>query len=161
MTLNIQPKTRTIFIWVALIPVSLACLSYWTRVEFKHTVERVNHTEKVLVAIDDVVQTVTYAETGQRGYLLTGEEDYLRPFDRAERDAPGKLVALRSLLSDDVAHLDQLQKLVQDKLSELRQTVELRKLGKTDEAMRIVISSTRGQSGLDFGVYTEACVGSL
>jgi signal transduction histidine kinase len=141
MTLNIQPKTRTIFIWVALIPVSLACLSYWTRVEFKHTVERVNHTEKVLVAIDDVVQTVTYAETGQRGYLLTGEEDYLRPFDRAERDAPGKLVALRSLLSDDVAHLDQLQKLVQDKLSELRQTVELRKLGKTDEAMRIVISN--------------------
>jgi signal transduction histidine kinase len=148
MTLNIQPKTRTIFIWVALIPISLACLSYWTRVEFKQTVERVSHTETVMVAIDDLVQTVTYAETGQRGYLLTGEDDYLRPFDRAERDAPGKLAALRALLAEDPAHLDQLQKLVRDKLSELRQTVALRKQAKADEAMRIV-TSNRGLRDMD------------
>jgi signal transduction histidine kinase len=148
MTLNIQPKTRTIFILVAFIPVSLACLSYWTRVQFKQTVERVNHTQKVLVAIDDLMQTVTSAETGQRGYLLTGQKDYLWPFDRAERDAPGKLAALRSLLADDPAHLDQLQNMVRDKLSELRQTVEFRERGKTDEAMRVV-ASNRGLRAME------------
>lgn len=39
MTLNIQPRTRAIFLWAALIPVFLACLTYWTRIQFKETVE--------------------------------------------------------------------------------------------------------------------------
>ena len=70
MSLSIQPRARAIFIWVALIPVSLACLTYWTRIQFKQTVARVSHTEQVLGAIDDIVDTITSAETGQRGFLL-------------------------------------------------------------------------------------------
>jgi signal transduction histidine kinase len=151
MTLNIQPRTRTIFIWVALIPVSLACLTYGTRIQFKQTADQVSHTEQILLAIDDIVKTTTDAETGQRGYLLTGQAEYIKPFKRAEQDAPNKIAVLRALLSDNPDQLppmDRLQKLVEQKLDELKQTVELSDRGKTDEALAIV-RSNRGLRAME------------
>jgi signal transduction histidine kinase len=144
MTLDIQPRTRTIFIWVALIPVSLACVTYWTRIQFKQTVERVSHTQQVLHAIDDLVESTTNAETGQRGFLLTGQPEYAKPFETAQREAPAKVAALRELLKDNPAqlrNLDTLQQRINEKLDELQRTVDLNKQGKTGAALAIVRSN--------------------
>jgi CHASE3 domain sensor protein len=114
-------------------------------------VDRVSHTEQILVAIDDIVEATTNAETGQRGYLLTGQADYIKPFKRAEQDAPNKIAVLRPLLSDNPAqlpHVDRLQKLVEEKLDELKQTVELSDRGKTDEALATV-RSNRGLRAME------------
>lgn len=53
--------------------------------EYKTTIEKVGHTEQVLLAIDDVVQRITAAESSQRGYLLTGQDPYLQPFRQRNR----------------------------------------------------------------------------
>jgi len=151
MSLSIQPRARAIFIWVALIPVSLACLTYWTRIQFKQTVARVSHTERVLGAIDDIVDAITSAETGQRGFLLTGQSQYVKPFESAQRDLPLKMTALRALLagnSSQLPYLDRLQKLVHEKLAELKQTVDLGKQGERGEALAIV-RSNRGLQAME------------
>jgi len=43
------------------------------------------HSGDTLTALEDVLSTVKDAETGQRGYLLTGKDSYLDPYDVALR----------------------------------------------------------------------------
>ena len=79
------------------------------------------------------------AETGQRGYLLTGEETYLEPFTAARAAISGELDNTRVLLSgrtEQLARLGSLQQLVDLKLNELRETIEQRRNGDTAAALR-------------------------
>jgi signal transduction histidine kinase len=90
-----------------------------------------------------VLSVVQSAETGQRGYLLTGREEYLAPYDRALRELPLTLERMAGLIRDDPTErgsLAQLRRLVSDKLAELRSTIEQRKAGRADAALAIVES---------------------
>jgi CHASE3 domain sensor protein len=56
----------------------------WERFVATETARRwVRHTEEVLLGIGDFGTAIRDAETGQRGYLLTGEESYLLPYQEA------------------------------------------------------------------------------
>jgi signal transduction histidine kinase len=90
-----------------------------------------------------VLSVVQSAETGQRGYLLTGREEYLAPYNRALQELPLALERMAELVRDDPPERDslaQLQRLVSDKLAELRSTVEQRKAGHAEAALAIVES---------------------
>jgi signal transduction histidine kinase len=91
-----------------------------------------------LVRVLNVVQS---AETGQRGYLLTGREAYLAPYDKAVQEIPPALERMADLVRGDPPQresLVQLQRLVSDKLAELRSTVDERKAGRAEAALAIV-----------------------
>ena len=90
-------------------------------------------------------------ETGQRGFLLTGQVDYLTPYE-AERDQAAAtmrtfigLEGARQLPPEDLA---KLQSLTQAKIDELAQTVRLARTGKRDEALAIV-AENRGRQIMD------------
>ncbi len=66
------------------------------------------------------------AETGQRGYLLTGDEDYLTPYKDAVARVSFLQGQLQRLTADDFAEQDRLRTLspiLQRKLEELAQTI--------------------------------------
>ena len=91
--------------------------------------------------IVDLKSVIQDAETGQRGFLLTGKENYLDPFDRAVRDTPERLQSLRARMSNnprDAAHLQSLDEKVRAKFGEMRETIALMRQGRLDEALRIV-----------------------
>lgn len=105
----------------------------------------VQHTSGVLGAIKDLDTAMNEAETGQRGYLLTGREDYLRPYEAAL----GRITLLESNLSrltaDNLVQQDRLKvlaPLVQSKLQELAQTIELRRDVSLAAALRLVETDT-------------------
>ncbi len=81
------------------------------------------------------------AETGQRGYLLSGDEHYLQPYNQALARVESELTYLKAradtgeLSKWDVAHLSQL---ITDKLGELRQTVNLRRMQGLPPALAVV-----------------------
>lgn len=81
------------------------------------------------------------AETGQRGFLLTGRPEYLVPYESGRRQAAATLTTFsglegaRQLSSADLAAL---QALTHAKLEELGRTVQLAKSGKREEALAIV-----------------------
>ncbi len=130
MTIAIQRRTRNLFVWVALIPILLAGLGYWTRIRFKNTLDEANRSQEAVLLIDDVVESTTLAETGQRGFLLTGKEDYLKPFEEGRAQVDNKIKQLRSMIADDPAqrqNLERLEALVHAKMEELRLTIELRR----------------------------------
>jgi signal transduction histidine kinase len=87
------------------------------------------------------------AETGQRGFLLTGDPDYLTPFTRAQADLPQLRAELRDLTRDNPAQearLNRLFPLIDAKMAELAQIVELRNDGHADAALATV-RSNRGR----------------
>jgi len=96
------------------------------------------------------------AETGQRGYLLTGDGAYLKPFDNALGTVPRLLDSLHRLTKDNRAqetHIFALEPLVSAKLQEMRRTVELAQEGKRDDALNIV--NTDQGRGLMEAIRTE------
>ncbi len=89
------------------------------------------------------------AETGQRGYLLTSSGAYLEPYRLAIAHIGVDLKALRDL--DDGLEpgaLDDLEKLVRQKLAELRATIELHDANRADDALAMV-SSGAGKATMD------------
>jgi signal transduction histidine kinase len=101
--------------------------------------------------LDDLLFMLVNAETGQRGYLLTGKKDYLQPLVAARAELPALqakiLVAFRNSPSREV-QVDELATLVIDKFVELEMTVALFDQGKRDEALRMVSSDT-GKAFMD------------
>ena len=81
------------------------------------------------------------AETGQRGYLLTGEPKYRTPYEDARAAIPRQLDRVRALMADDQkATVAALSDAVPAKLAELQQTIDLHNAGKQDEALALVKS---------------------
>ncbi len=81
------------------------------------------------------------AETGQRGYLLTGDLDYLTPFTQAQLDLPALRARLHDLTHDNPdqqARLDRLYPLIDAKMAELANTVALGNDGHADQAITLV-----------------------
>ncbi|TAK15166.1 MAG: hypothetical protein EPO38_04110 [Rhizorhabdus sp.] len=100
------------------------------------------------VELRDALRT---AESSQRGYLLTGNEIYLAPYDTAKVRARQQMSDLERLVvtaSRSPAYLSRLREAVDDKLGEMDQSVTLKREGSDADALSI-IRSNRGKSLMD------------
>ncbi len=93
--------------------------------------------------IQTLVQGIVDAETGTRGYLLTGRADYLKPYHEALRQVDESMRLIDSTFGSSSQHarqLDQLHELTRVKLSELALTIRLVEEGRTKATADIVMS---------------------
>jgi PAS domain S-box-containing protein len=105
--------------------------------------QTVRETGQVLGELDGVLSAVTDAETGQRGFLMTGDERYLAPYLTAFDSAASHLRTLRDLTDGNARqrrHVDTLEPLITDKLGELRDTVRLGRERRTDAAVERLLT---------------------
>ncbi|WP_224095423.1 GAF domain-containing protein [Nostoc sp. MS1] len=111
--------------------------------QVKNTQETINSLEKFLSQIKD-------AETGQRGYILTGEERYLQSYQEAITEVKPKIENLRDLISDksQQQNIDVLKPLIVAKLSELKHSIELRQHKGFDAALQVVLTN-QGKNLMD------------
>lgn len=101
----------------------------------------VTHTMELQRLLGQLTEQLLQAESGQRGYLLTGKEIYLRPYHGAVGAIGGTQASLRDRLADrpeQLTRLRRLEALVGRRLTELDQTVTLRTEGGVREAMSMV-----------------------
>ncbi len=106
---------------------------------------------KIAFNIRVLKSLIVDAETGQRGFLLTGNKRYLRPYNMVEEEIHEKFQELDVLLNRDRPQLDQLlraREFTEKKLAELKQTVDLKRRGQGQEAMEIV-NSNKGQEAME------------
>src|SRR5215471_2394345 len=85
---------------------------------------------RVMALNDNVLASLLEAETGQRGFLLTGREEYLEPYRTAVRNLPGVMTQLDAAVPgrrDASRDTSELRQLVTDKFQELSQTIDLRR----------------------------------
>ena len=97
------------------------------------TTSSVFRTVSVQEKLSTLLLNVRRAESGQRGYLLTGRQAYLSDYSAAAPTVETFLAELRALLGENPERgpiLDQMAELVRAKMAELRRTIDLRNAGK-------------------------------
>ncbi len=145
------PRSIVAFL-VAFIAVALiAVLSYMSLQSRARSAQSLNDTVEVMAQLHTVVSTLKDAETGQRGYLLTGKDSYLEPFNVAKAALAGEVAQLNHLTQGNPAQtkrLGILRAMAADKMAELTETVELRRAGESDRALAIVLTD-HGKSYMD------------
>ncbi|HLK59224.1 MAG TPA: CHASE3 domain-containing protein [Chthonomonadaceae bacterium] len=122
-------KTPTVGLWTALFLLVAICLtSLFFLFRFRQDSRWVQQTNTALLQLDDTFSLLQDAETGQRGYLLTGQARYLKPYLRATGKVPEDLGRLRALIRDNPSQqesLAHLQPLIGAKFAEMQQTIDL------------------------------------
>ena len=63
----------------------------------------ISHTEKVIATGHELMENLLNMETGERGYLITGREEFLKPFKNSENIFYKKLSEAKELVSDNPA----------------------------------------------------------
>ena len=101
----------------------------------------VSHTLEVRETAYRLLTLTQDAETGQRGFLLTGNPYYLRPYEDGRRGAPKALDDLQALVAGSPgqsAATARIRAALKAKLDELAFTVDLQRKGEQDAALRHV-----------------------
>src|SRR5437660_6114091 len=132
MRVNMRIGTRILAGYgLALLVVGgVGIVAYRGMTELIDNADWVTHTHKVKETIFEVLSALKDAETGQRGFLLTGEERYLEPYQSAIKTIDRHIQDLRELTSDNrnqQKRLATMQPLVAGKLAELAETIALRR----------------------------------
>jgi diguanylate cyclase (GGDEF)-like protein len=95
----------------------------------------------VLGAANRVLHDLENAETGQRGYLLTGDESYLVPYREGIRDLDDTVLRLQQVAGSDERSLELVRRVEHaktDKVTELARTIELARSGNRTAAVALV-----------------------
>lgn len=103
----------------------------------------VTHTQQVMLELTTVESLLADAETGQRGYLYTGESRYLAPYNFALTQLTPHIDKLAELTADNPVQqprIPKLRLLVQEKLGELQKTITLYQEGKRQETRAEVLT---------------------
>jgi len=105
----------------------------------------VEHTWKVINQVERVMGSAKDAETGNRGFLITGDEAYLQPYNDALRDLPIELAAFRKLTADNPSQqrrIGEMQAVLDQRLKLLKDGNDLRRSGNADAVHVMVVSGT-------------------
>jgi signal transduction histidine kinase/CheY-like chemotaxis protein len=126
-------------------------LAAWDWHQFQRAGQTVRETEELLSHVENILSTVKDAETGQRGFIITGDESYLEPYTRAVNEVPKILADPRSLQlrhSSHAAAFAQLEQALSRKLGELNLAIGLRRQNQPEAAIQAV-QSGRGKRYMD------------
>lgn len=134
-----------------LITGAIAWLSYENGRTREAAEEQSSISRAIHDATADLVSAIGDAETGQRGYIITGRDAYLVPYTRSLDAIPSileRLYAATVKRPDQAQRMKELQPIVEAKLKELATTVELRR-SKGFEAARAIVDTDNGRSLMD------------
>jgi methyl-accepting chemotaxis protein len=117
----------------------------------KETQGLVSHTYQVQEKLRQIEKDLVDAETGQRGYLVTGATNYLEPFDSGQKAFQLHIGELKKLVSDNstqVTRAEAVEQTAKQKFSELEETINLKKAGKEKDAVALVLTN-KGKQIMD------------
>lgn len=119
-----------------------AVLFLQRRVEVNALRDSLDHSQSVLTELENVQLLLRSAESGQRGYMITHQSQYLAPYTRASGQIRQSMQNLQRLLGDPSREqtLARLQPLIADKMAELKRAVDLQRRGESAAAVGVILS---------------------
>ena len=130
MKITLGKKILLGFIVCALILFGVAIFSYKNSEKFIASNARVNHTNQVLFEFEQILVSTLNAETGARGFVITGDQNYLKPFISAQNIAFEHLEKIRKLTIDNPSqqiNVEELEKDLNYRFNNLNKVVEIGK----------------------------------
>ena len=134
-----------------LVVIVIGAATYTETVRCIHLSAATRHTREVVQELSATLASLQDAETGQRGFLLTGAPRYRKPYDEAAVALPAHLSRLRVLAQRQpalLAQLPALDRVARDKMAELGLTVALRRRHGFRAAQRVVLQG-RGEEDME------------
>ncbi|MBD2515368.1 response regulator [Nostoc sp. FACHB-973] len=121
--------------------VLIGTLSYQSTEVLINTSKNLLNTQMTINSLQELLSNIKDAETGQRGYILTGNDAYLEPYLTAVVKVAPEIQQLRKLTADapqQLSQIDTLEPLIVVKLNELKKTIELRQNQGLDAALKLI-----------------------
>jgi len=119
----------------------IAGITYRNTASLIDTEDWVSHTHEVKARLADLLASLTTAESGERGFLITGAESYLDTYRAALGTVKATFDDIRHLTSDNQHQQDrlaQLQPLIDQHLANLRDAIDARRASGAEAAARLV-----------------------
>jgi methyl-accepting chemotaxis protein len=104
----------------------------------------VTHSHTVLEHLSGILSQLKDAETGQRGFVITGDEAYLEPYHTGTAATPKLIEDLRQLTADNPNAqrlISEVEPLIESKFAELKRTIDTRRSQGFDATLKIVASN--------------------
>lgn len=123
--------------------VLLGWLTFRDIVATERSIQEVDYTYSVLNKLNNVFSALKDAETGQRGYIITGKIKYLEPYYKETGGIEQRLSALHDMTRNNPEQqkrLDDIESVVREKIAALKETIEIRRAKGFRFASRIVDS---------------------
>jgi len=141
-----SPNIVASLVGAALLAALVVVLSFWAFRQIEDSVAARLQTYTLISNANALLSDITDAETGQRGYSLTGNEAFLKPYLAVRKTIEPNLQELRRLTTLAAAQerLDALAPLVKAKLAELSAVVELRRNRKMTSGLAAAGGSSQG-----------------
>ncbi|MGC1720722.1 MAG: CHASE3 domain-containing protein [Isosphaeraceae bacterium] len=128
--------------------VAIAALTYRNTSQLNEDARWVAHTNKVLDLTGEVLLAIVDAETGQRGFLLTGRDEYLEPYNSARKRLEGLLATLKEETRDNPRQQNRIAKLAgmtAVRLAGFEQAIELRRKSEQEAQALILTGLAKAQ----------------
>ena len=110
----------------------------WLVWEYRLTVDRVTHTVAVETSIFEVYARIQDAEDGARGYIINGDEKYLKYYDKAATTIDAAVASLASLASDNPEQqsaLVDLRPAITARFDRLKDSIALRRTSSAEAVL--------------------------
>ena len=149
--LSSQRRIMAVFAAIVIILVIVAVLAFDTAARMVKDREAVGHTHHVLAELQETRALIDDAEDQQRGYIITGDEQYVGRFEQALRGFGPKVELLRHLTADSPGQQEsilQLTSIAGSSMDELRLPIETRRRQGAHEA-RDQVRALHGRGPLD------------
>jgi PAS domain S-box-containing protein len=122
--------------------VLIGAVAYMSILRARADAAWVTHTHDVIMSLDQLQATVTNAESAQRGYVVTGNETYLEPYEQALQVRDAQLQKLTDLVMDNAEQRErvaQLAPLLQRRFEILREVIDARRTLGFEAAQALVV----------------------
>lgn len=149
---SIRTQIRGGFLLAAAVLVAVSLLAGWTLFRWRVDVDWVVHTKDVIATLEGLFSAVADAESGYRGYIITGSQNYLEDHLQSRRNIQSQLASLRTLTRDNPAQqqrLNRITPLLDAKLQRMSDTIELRRRQGMEEPAAAVVRSGQGKQEMD------------
>jgi methyl-accepting chemotaxis protein len=151
MKWNVGTKIGAGFSLALLVFVIVGAVSYRSTTKLIAAADARRHTYDVLTQLAEVLSLLTNVQTGQRGYVITGDDAYLDPYKSALSGLDQTVRGIRSLTADNAPQqrrLDTLEPLITSRLTISREAIEVRRT-KGLEAAAQIIKAGKGEPNMD------------
>lgn len=154
MTRRFESKIKRGFAGIAIILILVVSLAILNSRQFRHASRETTRAQETLRELERVLSTMLDAETGMRGYVLTGQERYLEPYTNAIATIDSHMSRLRTLLEAGPGegidpNFARLQNAVNQQINFRRDIVERTQAAGAAESFRRTIRIDEGKRGMD------------
>ncbi len=104
-SLRLQVRLLLSFSLVLVLTATLSAFSYTTTNSTRKSADWVEHTHQVIEVANQALAALVDMETGYRGYLVTGRDEFLDPYREGEKSFLSKLAQLRELTADNATQV--------------------------------------------------------